>query len=97
MGSGDHQDRERDVGERIACLMQSIGRTPKKPITSEELRRLKSAAGRLDQMLKAGADADQQALRSAAERLDRLLCDIRTGKDVSNDFKRRRGRNAEDS
>jgi len=93
MGSGDHRDRERDVGERIASLMQLIGRTPKKQITREELQKLKRAAGRLDQMLKAGLDADQQTLRSAVERLDRLLSDLRTGKDV--DLRRRNSRNSD--
>lgn len=67
--------------------MRSIG--PGKAITSEEQRKLKAAADRLDQMLKAAADADQQALNDAAGKLDRMLADIRKGKDVSSRVKRR--------
>ena len=88
--SEDHQDRERDLRERIASLMQSIGRAPRKQITSEELEKLSHAVGRLNQMLKASQDADLQTLRSAAVRLDQLLSDIRKGKDVTSDRKRRR-------
>ena len=35
-------------------------------------------------------DADGQVLRSAAARLDQLLEDIATGKDVTDNLKRRR-------
>ena len=89
MNSGDNQGPDRDVRERIANLMQSIGKGPKKQIPAEELQKFKSAAGRLDQMLKAGANADQQALKSAAARLDQLLSDLRAGKDVTSNLKRR--------
>jgi len=95
MNSGDNQGPDRDVRERIANLMQSIGKGPKKQIPNEEMQRLKSAASRLDQMLKAVASADQQAfdqqqLKSAAARLDQLLSDIRAGKDVTSTLKRRK-------
>lgn len=86
----DAKSRARDVEKRIACLIQSIGQGPEKPATSEERQNLKAAAQRLDQMLKASADAEQQALREAAGRLNRLLSDIGKGKDVSNSIKRRR-------
>ena len=88
MSSDNHPDR--DVRQKIVSLMQSIGQVRKKQITSEELQKLKNAAGRLDQMLKASADRDLQSLRSAALRLDQLLSDIRRGKDVTNDLTRRR-------
>lgn len=88
--SKDHQDRERDVRERIMSLMRSIGRAPRKQITSAELQKLNHAVGRLNQMLKASLDADLQTLRSAALRLDQLLSDIRKGKDVTRDRKRNR-------
>lgn len=94
--SEDHQDRERDVRDRIVNLMQSIGRARRKQITREELQKLNLAVGRLDQMLKASQDADLETLRSAAVRLDHLLSDIRKGKDITNDLKRRRdGRNSD--
>ena len=88
--SSDHH-RDPDVREKIVSLMLSIGQSAKKKqITSEELQKLKNAAGRLDQMLKASADADRQTLQNASVRLEKLLSDIRKGKDVTNDLKRRR-------
>jgi hypothetical protein len=89
MNSRDNQSPDRDMRGRIVNLMQSIAKGPKKQIPAEELQKLKSAASRLDQMLKAAANADQQALTSAAARLDQLLSDLRVGKDVTSNFKRR--------
>jgi hypothetical protein len=89
MNSGDNQGPGRDVREKIVNLMQSIGKGPKKQIPAEELQKLKSAASRLDQMLEAAANADRQTLMSAAARLDQLLSDIRAGKDVTSNLKRR--------
>jgi hypothetical protein len=89
MNSGDNQGPDREVRERIVNLMQSIGSGPKKQIPAEELQKLKNAANRLDQMLKAAANADQQTLKSAGAKLDQLLDDIRAGKDVSSNLKRR--------
>jgi cell division septum initiation protein DivIVA len=88
MNDEDSPGRERDLGKRIASLMQSIGHGSEKQISDEERQKLKAAASRLDQMLKDAADADQQALRDAAGRLDRLLADIRKGKDVTGRIKR---------
>lgn len=90
MNSGDNQDRGRDIREKILSQMRSIGKGPKKQISAEEFQNLQRAASRLDQMLKAAQDADQQALKSAAERLDHLLSDIRRGKDVSKILRRPR-------
>jgi cell division septum initiation protein DivIVA len=87
MSNDDSQGRERDVGERIASLIHSIGHGPGKPIRAEEQEKLKAAASRLDRMLEAVADADWQVLKNAALRLDQMLVDIRKGKDVT--FKRR--------
>ncbi len=89
MNSGNNQGPGRDVRERIGNLMQSIGKGPKKQIPAEELHKLKSAANRLDQMLKAAANTDQQALKSAAAKLDQLLSDLRAGKDVTSNLKRK--------
>jgi hypothetical protein len=89
MNSRDNQSPDRDMRGRIVNLMQSIAKGPRKQIPAEELQKLKSAASRLDQMLKAAANADQQALTSAAARLDQLLSDLRVGKDVTSNFKRR--------
>ena len=92
MNDEDNQDQARDVGKRIASLIRAIGHGHEKQNTGDEQQKLKAAASRLDQMLKASAEADQQALKDAADRLDRLLVDIRKGKDVSNRVKRRRDR-----
>ena len=92
MSSGDNQRHDRDVREKIVSLMQSIGQTPTKPIAGDELQKLKTAAGRLDQILKQAAEVDQQALKSAIGRLDQLLADIGAGKDVATSLKRRRER-----
>jgi len=81
MNNDDNHGREHDIQERIVSLMQAAGQIPKKQITGEELQKLKTAASRLDQMLKSTADADLEALRSGAARLDQLLADIGTGKD----------------
>jgi molecular chaperone DnaK (HSP70) len=90
MNSGDNQDRDRAIREKIVSQMQSIAKGPQKQTSAEELQNLKRAASRLDQMLKAAADADQQTLKSAAARLDQLLSDIRAGKGVTNILKRPR-------
>jgi hypothetical protein len=90
MNSGDHQDRARAIREKIVSQMQSIGKGPKKQVTAEELQNLKSAASRLDQMLKAVADADREALRNAVARLNQLLSEIRAGKDLTEILKRPR-------
>lgn len=90
MGDEDKkEDRDREVRDRIVSLIQTSDQARKKPITGEELETLMTAASRLDQMLRAAADADLQALRIAATRLDRLLVDIGAGKDVTTDLKRR--------
>jgi hypothetical protein len=60
----------------------------KKPITDEEVQKLKAAAARSDQIMKAAVDADGQVLRSAAARLDQLFEDIATGRAVTYDLKR---------
>ncbi|HTT24233.1 MAG TPA: hypothetical protein VMG82_35240 [Candidatus Sulfotelmatobacter sp.] len=70
--------------------MHSVGRGPQKSIPNEELRKLKSAASRLDQMLKASEESDHQTLKSAAARLDHLLSEIRAGRDVAEHIKRHR-------
>jgi hypothetical protein len=96
MNNEDNQDRERDMRERIVSLMRATEQA-KQRITGDELERLKTAASRLDEMLKASTEADLQALRSAAARLDRLLADLGTGKDVTGELKRQRDwRNRDD-
>ena len=85
----DDQKRESDVGNRIANLIRSIGQRPEKPIAVKEHHVLSAAAARLDQMLKEAADADRQALRNAAVRLDELLSDMRKGEDITDRVKRR--------
>jgi hypothetical protein len=87
MSNGENQDRERDVRDRIATIVQAHEQARRKQATNEELQTLRRAVGRLDQLL-ADAAADEQArrkrakeeeaqaLRVAAARLDQLLTDI---------------------
>ena len=89
MNDDDNQAREHEVREKIARQMRSIGRAPKKQLPGEELQKLRTAASRLDRMLKASADEDREALRSAVTRLDKLLRDLRHGDDVTTRLKRR--------
>ncbi|HEV2401916.1 MAG TPA: hypothetical protein VGS27_33605 [Candidatus Sulfotelmatobacter sp.] len=93
MSDADRQQREHELGERIARQMRSIGQSAGKPVTADEQQKLKAAASRLDQMLKTVADADKVALKDAAARLDKLLVDIAKGKDFSNRLKRGSDRN----
>lgn len=93
MTDDDNQLTERELRERIARLMRSVG-APGKQVSKEERQKLKSAAGRLDQLLKSAVTADQQLLKNAAGRLDQLLSDIRTGKDVTQTLKRKRSQRA---
>jgi cell division protein ZapA (FtsZ GTPase activity inhibitor) len=90
MNNEDEKGREHDLRQRIVSLIRANEQALKKPITDEEVQKLKAAAGRLDQMLKAAVNADGQVLKSAAARLDQLLEHIATGKDVTDDLKRRR-------
>jgi len=90
MSHEDNQDREQDVRERIVSLIQATGQARKERLREEELKELKTAASRLDQMLQAAADEDRQTLQSAAARLDQLLADLGSGKDVTHNLKRKR-------
>lgn len=89
MNNDDNHDRERDIRERIASQIRATESAHTARATNEELQTLKAAASRLDQLLKAGVDADAQALKNAAARLDQILASIGTGKDVTGDLKRR--------
>lgn len=84
----NEENEDREVRERIASLIQAT-ECSRAPVTKAELQKLQAAASRLDQMLKAGADADAQLLKSAAARLDELLAKLGSGKDVKADLKRR--------
>lgn len=90
MNDEDSQAREHELRKKIAGQMRSIGQAPGKPLQEEELQQLKSAARRLERMLKDSSDADRETLRTAAGRLDQLLDDIRKGSDVTPRLKRQR-------
>ena len=100
MSNDDNQDRERNVGDRIATFMQAHKEAKGKQATDEELRGLRRAVGRLDQLLADAAGDEQarlkrakeeeaQALRAAAARLDQLLTDI-ARKETAPELKLRR-------
>jgi hypothetical protein len=84
MGNENDYDRERAVRERIATLLESNERAGKKRVTTEEMQALKTAAGRLDQLLANAAQAETEELKSAAARLDQLLTNIAKTKGAGN-------------
>jgi len=90
MNNENEKGTEQDLRQRIVSLIRANEQALRNPITDEESQKLKAAAARLDQMLKAAVDADGQVLKGAAARLDQLLEDIATGKDVTCNLKRRR-------
>ena len=90
MSSQDNSGGERGLREKILSVMQSIGRAPSKRTSAEEVQKLRIAASRLDQMLKASADADAQTFKNAIIKLDQYLQDISQGKDYTDVLKRRR-------
>ena len=96
MSSENDQNRERDVRERIADILRLHQQAVKKNIPDDELKTLKAAAGRLEQLLADAADAETVALKTAASRLEQMLKDIGTGKDVAQRLKLRRP-NSDDS
>jgi len=78
----DHQNRPRDPRDRIAAFMEAHQQPLPKPVAREDVQKLKTAAGKLDQLLETAAaqsrnkhvtDEDLQTLKAAAERLDDLL------------------------
>jgi predicted house-cleaning noncanonical NTP pyrophosphatase (MazG superfamily) len=83
MSSDDHQDDARTVGDRIAEIIRSNERVPKKTLTDDELRKLKAAAGRLEQLLSDASNAETEELKTAVSKLDQLLKNINAGKDVA--------------
>ena len=89
MNDKDEQGRERDLKERILRAMRRNEQAPKKQLSVEEKQNLKTAASRLDQILKAAAQADVQSLKNAAARLDQMLENLRQGKELTKQLRRR--------
>ena len=89
MNNDSNQSREKEIRERIIKVIRATEGGANKPLPVEELQKLKSAAGRLDKLLKDAVDAEAQVLKNAAGRLGQLLEDLRTGKDVVSARKRR--------
>jgi hypothetical protein len=83
MSSDDHQDDARTVGDRIAEVIRANENAPKKTLTDDELRKLRVAAGRLDQLLSDAANAETEELKIAVSKLDQLLKNISSGKDIA--------------
>ena len=92
MGNEDEHGRERAFRERLAGLGQVNDQAGRKPISQDELQRLKAATGRLDQLLSNAADAEAEELKTAASRLDQMLSDITGGTDALKNVKRRAGK-----
>ena len=89
MSNQENDARDRYLRERIVSLMRANTQALRKPIPGIEVQQLKTAANRLAQMLKAAEDANRRNLETAATRLNQMLIDIRNGKDVTTNLKRR--------
>ncbi len=93
MSTDNNNNRQGDVRYRIASFMQAEGQARRKEVTQEDVRTLRAAACRLDQMLKEIAEAEEarcvETLRAAGCRLDRLLAGV-TGKAAMPELKLRR-------
>lgn len=95
MSNENDRNPEQELREKIASRMHSIGHSNSKAVRPEQLQELKTAASRLDQLLKSNADHHQEALKSAAHKLDRLLLKIQKGKDITPDLRRRQDQKTE--
>jgi hypothetical protein len=83
MNSEDHLNEARTLGERIAELIRANEHAPKKTLPPNELQKLKAAAGRLDGLLSDAAHAETEELKNAVSKLDQLLKNISSGKEVA--------------
>jgi len=89
MTDQDNQEKQDRLRERIVRLMRANEQAQPAPVNQEDIQKLKSAASRLDQMLKDAEDAGREDLKNAAARLDQMLTDIGKGKDITERIKRR--------
>jgi molecular chaperone DnaK (HSP70) len=83
MTSEDHLNEARTLGERIAEVIRTNEQAPKKTLPSEELQKLKAAAGRLDRLLSDAAHAETDELKNAVTKLDQMLKNISAGKEIA--------------
>jgi len=67
MSNGANQDRERNVRDQIATIVQAHVQARRRQGTDEEIQTLRRAVGRLDQPL-ADAAADEQARANGRRR-----------------------------
>jgi len=93
MTDQDNQEKQDRLRERIVNLMRANEQARPAPVNQEDIQKLKSAASRLDQMLKDAEDAGREELKNAAARLDRMLLNIGKGKDVSKLIRQRKEKN----
>src|SRR4030081_4139098 len=66
MSNVENQDRERNVRDRIATIVQAHDQATRKKATDEEIQILRRAVGPLDQLL-ADIAADEEARRKLAK------------------------------
>jgi hypothetical protein len=87
MGDDHNHNRECNVRERILRFIEAEGQNGRKRLTETEAQSLRSAAGRLDQLLARVAEEEQarskqlkeeevRALSTAAGKLDQILTRI---------------------
>jgi len=83
MSTEENQDDARTVGERIAEVIRSNEKVPKKNLGPGDREKLKAAADRLEQLLSEAANAETEELKTAVSKLEALLKNIGAGKDVA--------------
>jgi predicted house-cleaning noncanonical NTP pyrophosphatase (MazG superfamily) len=83
MSDEKNQDNARTIGERISEVIRSKERAPAKHLAPDELNKLKAAAGRLEQLLSDAVNAETEELKTAVSKLETLLKNLGSGKDVA--------------
>ena len=90
MSSEENQDGAPTVGKRIADVIRANEQASKNNLAPDELKKLKAAAGRLDQLLASAASAETEELKAAASKLEALLKSIGSGRDLASSIRLRK-------
>lgn len=90
MSREENQDGAPTVGKRIADVIRANEQASKKHLAPDELKKLKAAAGRLEQLLANAANAETEELKAAAQKLEALLKSIGSGKDLASSIRLRK-------
>jgi hypothetical protein len=90
MSDENNQDNARTIGERISEVIRAKEHAPAKHLAPDELNKLKAAAGRLEQLLSDAANAETAELKTAVSKLETLLKNLSSGKEIAATLRLRR-------